>query len=195
MKNIVCLILCLNVCFAWSQVGIGTTDPQEALEVQGSIRMVDGNEQKNQILVSDSDGTGSWTNVNDGVRTRIIRQINGGPSTEVTLWTHPEGIIVLFNPATEVVTVENNTGDANSVYWNIATIGGGESTNTTQTAQYNFRFINNGASFTHDLTGGSQNRGLFTIIASDQNNQLDGFVMNIVFYDDDINGMVQYWDN
>jgi inorganic pyrophosphatase len=41
-------------------VGIGTQTPNEALEVNGSIRMTDGNEGDGKILISDADGTASW---------------------------------------------------------------------------------------------------------------------------------------
>lgn len=41
-------------------VGIGTTTPQEELHVQGSIRMVDGNQQAGYVATSDANGTMSW---------------------------------------------------------------------------------------------------------------------------------------
>lgn len=41
--------------------GIGTTDPQEKLHVDGSVRMVDGNEAVGFIPVSDANGTMTWT--------------------------------------------------------------------------------------------------------------------------------------
>jgi len=50
-------------------VGIGTSSPEETLHVEGTIRMVDGNESAGRKMMSDVDGTGSWTDVatiNDG---------------------------------------------------------------------------------------------------------------------------------
>ena len=44
-----------------ANVGIGIATPTEKLHVEGSIRMVDGNEGVGKILVSDADGVGSWT--------------------------------------------------------------------------------------------------------------------------------------
>jgi len=41
-------------------VGIGTTSPTEKLEVNGSIKMVDGNEVNGRYMVSDANGVGSW---------------------------------------------------------------------------------------------------------------------------------------
>ena len=43
-------------------LGIGTTNPNEKLEINGSIRITDGSEGTGKILVSDANGTGTWTN-------------------------------------------------------------------------------------------------------------------------------------
>ncbi len=42
-------------------VGIGTTTPEDKLHVDGSIRMVDGNQTAGYIPVSDANGTMTWT--------------------------------------------------------------------------------------------------------------------------------------
>ncbi|MCB0641600.1 MAG: hypothetical protein KDC44_08170, partial [Phaeodactylibacter sp.] len=42
-------------------VGISTLSPSEALEVNGNIRMTDGNEQAGYVMASDINGTASWT--------------------------------------------------------------------------------------------------------------------------------------
>ncbi|MCI5056404.1 MAG: hypothetical protein MRY83_09875, partial [Flavobacteriales bacterium] len=42
-------------------VGIATATPAEQLHVEGSIRMVDGNEANGYVMVSDANGTGTWT--------------------------------------------------------------------------------------------------------------------------------------
>jgi Chaperone of endosialidase/Head domain of trimeric autotransporter adhesin len=41
--------------------GIGSSTPQDKLHVVGKIRMVDGNEAAGKILVSDANGTATWT--------------------------------------------------------------------------------------------------------------------------------------
>lgn len=41
-------------------VGINTTDPQETLHVNGTIRIVDGNEAEGKVLISDANGSGTW---------------------------------------------------------------------------------------------------------------------------------------
>ncbi|MCI5056447.1 MAG: hypothetical protein MRY83_10090 [Flavobacteriales bacterium] len=43
-------------------LGIGTTSPDEELHIEGSIRMVDGNQANGRVLVSDANGTATWTN-------------------------------------------------------------------------------------------------------------------------------------
>ena len=50
----------INGTTSTSLVGIGTTAPAERLHVVGSIRMVDGNQALNKVLVSDANGTASW---------------------------------------------------------------------------------------------------------------------------------------
>jgi len=44
-------------------VGIGTTTPHEKLEVNGHIRMIDGNEAANTVMVGNALGTASWVNI------------------------------------------------------------------------------------------------------------------------------------
>lgn len=44
-------------------VGIGTDDPLDRLHVNGSIRMVDGNQGAGRFMVSNVNGTGSWQTV------------------------------------------------------------------------------------------------------------------------------------
>ena len=46
--------------YAGGNVGIGTLTPLAKLHIVGSIRMVDGNQGINKIMVSDANGTGSW---------------------------------------------------------------------------------------------------------------------------------------
>lgn len=41
-------------------VGIGVSNPQEKLHIDGNIRMVDGNQATGKIMTSDANGTASW---------------------------------------------------------------------------------------------------------------------------------------
>ena len=178
-----------NISIIWAQVGIGTTNPQEELEVQGSVRIVDGNQGQDKTLVSDTNGTGSWQNINDGVKTRIIRSIG---NVDPTLWSHPRGIDVPFNTGDEIITVTNNTGD--SVHnWNIVIEGDSRTASGSNGFdRYIKNFRKDGESISIDL--GDVNSGWFRIIASRQDLKKRGFIMNIVYYGQDFNGMVQYWD-
>ena len=45
------------------KVGIGTITPNEKLEVNGHIRMTDGNEATNTVMVGDAAGTASWVDI------------------------------------------------------------------------------------------------------------------------------------
>ncbi|MCI5058782.1 MAG: phage tail protein, partial [Flavobacteriales bacterium] len=51
-------------------VGIATATPAEQLHVEGSIRMVDGNQTDGDVMVSDANGTASWQPV--GVPTGAV---------------------------------------------------------------------------------------------------------------------------
>ena len=53
-------------------VGIGTSTPNERLEVNGHIRMTDGNQAANTVMVGNVSGTASWANIStiqDGIGT------------------------------------------------------------------------------------------------------------------------------
>ena len=189
------MFLILQTGFA--QVGIGTTnpDPNVMLDVNGKVKVTDGNQGENKVLVSDATGTATWSNETDGVKTRVIRQLNFGANSEVVLWTHPAGIEVRFDAETETVTVENISGD-DTHYWDVAIYGGATGRNSIEATNYKTNYFRDDG--THDLLYfdlGGYNIGWFNIIAVDQNNELDGFNMSIIYYDDNINGMVQFWDN
>jgi len=197
MKKIIFIILLGSFQAISAQIGIGTTTPTPGtmLDVSGTVKIQDGTEGENKILVSDATGKSQWKNETDGVKTRIIRQINGGTSTEVILWSHPAGIVVKFDPSTEKVTVENNTGDATH-YWDVVIEGDARTASgnsNTGVDRYKKRYIVDGETLFFDL--GDVDSGWFNIVAADQNNEKDGFIMHIVYYNDDLNGIVQYWNN
>ena len=175
-------------------VGIGTNTPAEKLDVTGSIRMTDGNQADGYVMVSDANGTASWQDITGGVKTSLIRAINGG-NVNTVIYTHPENIEVSFNPGSELVTVENKSTDATH-YWNVTIIGGATGRESVETTNYKADYIRDDG--TNDLLSfdlGNNNMGWFDIICTDQNNEQDGFIIHVVYYGDDINGTVQYWDN
>ncbi|WGK66291.1 hypothetical protein [Croceiramulus getboli] len=57
-------------------VGIGTNNPQETLQVEGSLRYVDGNQAAGSVLTSDANGTAIWqAPASTGV---MMRRYSGG---------------------------------------------------------------------------------------------------------------------
>jgi len=48
-------------------IGVGTTTPTEQLEVNGSIKIIDGTEGAGKVLTSDANGKGAWENPVDNV--------------------------------------------------------------------------------------------------------------------------------
>ena len=196
MKIYSLLIFIFLVQISWGQVGIGVPNPTESLEVVGSIKMVDGNQSDGKVLVSDANGKAEWKELNDGLKTVIINNINQGTG-EVLVWNHPDNIEVRFkitNPNNDMVIVENKSTDATN-YWNVMITGGATGKGTLENVNYKANFIRDDGIddiFSFDL--GTNLTGWFKIICTNQNNAKDGFIMNIMFYDDDINGIVQYWD-
>lgn len=58
------------------KVGISTSSPSEALEINGSLKITDGNQGNGKVFISDAGGKGSWTdpavlNDNDWVETTV----------------------------------------------------------------------------------------------------------------------------
>ncbi|KPA10462.1 hypothetical protein MHK_009333, partial [Candidatus Magnetomorum sp. HK-1] len=51
-----------------ARIGIGTSDPEEELEVVGSVKIVDGSQGSGKVFVSDESGVGSWDYVNNVVK-------------------------------------------------------------------------------------------------------------------------------
>ncbi len=60
-------------------IGIGTTSPNANLQVNGTMRYVDGNQSANRILVSDANGNASWVDFNT-----LLDLVNVGKSEAIT---------------------------------------------------------------------------------------------------------------
>lgn len=97
-----------------SRVGIGTNAPAEELEVQGSIRMVDGNQAAGYIPVSDANGTMTWTDpstIDDGDWTVSGNNVHLSGSGNVGIGTtSPSYILSLGGDANRTVGIERSTG-------------------------------------------------------------------------------------
>ena len=58
-----------------SKIGIGTSNPTAKLHVNGSLRIVDGNQGANKVLTSDANGNASWKEV-DANKSVIFRSFD-----------------------------------------------------------------------------------------------------------------------
>jgi hypothetical protein len=101
-----------------NNVGIGTTAPASKLHVVGSIRMVDGNQAANRVMVSDANGTASWAAASTLSPNKII---DADADTKIQVEESADEDIIRFDMGgTEYFTMVNgrinvlNTG--NSVY-------------------------------------------------------------------------------
>ncbi len=83
MKNIFFLFISLmafNITFA-QNVGVGTTTPQAKLDVSGTLRVNDGTQGLNKILVSDATGIASWQSI-----VTVETNSSGGSSGGSSIW-------------------------------------------------------------------------------------------------------------
>jgi hypothetical protein len=58
-------------------VGLGTTNPTEKLEVNGKIKITDGTQGNGKVLVSDANGAGTWTTTNS-IKPAVKGEFIGG---------------------------------------------------------------------------------------------------------------------
>jgi uncharacterized protein (TIGR02145 family) len=83
MKNIFFLFISLmafNITVA-QNVGIGTTTPQAKLDVNGTLRVNDGTQGANKILVSNATGIASWQSI-----ATVETNSSGGSSQDSPVW-------------------------------------------------------------------------------------------------------------
>jgi hypothetical protein len=77
-------------------VGIGTTNPLDKLHLVGNIRMVDGNQAANKVMVSDANGTASWANATSLTVTETDPQVSSVTTNQLPKWngtTLTDGIV------------------------------------------------------------------------------------------------------
>jgi hypothetical protein len=91
------------------KVGIGTGSPAEKLHVEGSIRMVDGNQQAGYIATSDANGTMIWSNPEGLIETVTLVTLdtllgsaptNGTPLQDASQESGPSGFTFLVGEST-----------------------------------------------------------------------------------------------
>ena len=83
--------------YVTGNVGIGATVPTERLEVQGSVKIVDGTQGLNKVLTSDAAGKASWKNVGLGAPgTASSWSANALTPPEI----YPNGSIQTYGPFT-----------------------------------------------------------------------------------------------
>jgi uncharacterized protein (TIGR02145 family) len=84
MKNLFLILLgqlIINITFAQGNVGIGTTSPTAKLDVIGAIKITDGTQGANKILVSDATGLASWQSI-----LTVETNSSGGSSQGSSVW-------------------------------------------------------------------------------------------------------------
>lgn len=117
---------------ASGNVGIMTPNPQDALHVQGSIRMVDGNQADGYIPVSDVNGTMVWTDptsISDGDWTLNGNDIYSANSGNVGIGTiSPDkelSVVGIVRGANDVAETEYTEIGHGGLHGYINTVGDG----------------------------------------------------------------------
>ncbi|RZA01015.1 MAG: hypothetical protein EOP47_12225 [Sphingobacteriaceae bacterium] len=106
MKYILFVTLVLNIHFSFAQnVGIGTTTPTAKLQVNGTLKIVNGSQGEGKVLTSDAAGLATWKVPEKSIfkATGFVQAVTVAPSVGIILkdWK----------------TVEINVG-ANSIFVN-----------------------------------------------------------------------------
>ncbi|SDX51707.1 hypothetical protein SAMN05444411_106121 [Lutibacter oricola] len=103
-----------------ANIGIGTSDPTEKLQVNGSVKIVDGTEGDGKVLTSDSNGKASWKSnttvyvgqfIISATGNKIITGLPFKPSS-ITFVAHAN--VETLDMDTDNAAGDNNKGLANS---------------------------------------------------------------------------------
>ncbi|MBK7752438.1 MAG: hypothetical protein IPI41_07465 [Flavobacteriales bacterium] len=123
--------------------GIGSSTPAARLHVVGNIRMVDGNQAAGRVLVSDANGTGTWTDpltVASGTAWTLTGNAGTNPATNFLGTTDAQPLRLrvgnsfagqLSNTATGVVSYGLGAGAVNTGNRNTFVGSGAGDANTT----------------------------------------------------------------
>jgi hypothetical protein len=101
-------------------VGIGTTAPTAKLDVNGSVKIVDGTQGVGKIFVSDANGLGSWQSpaqtkeilaLGNSASQGVLTGVAAGGSSSVTNFTQIVNTIAgsSFNATTDVISLPQGT--------------------------------------------------------------------------------------
>ena len=94
-------------------VGLGVTNPTELLHVNGSIRMVDGNQQAGYVPVSDANGKMIWTNPSSITTTVQTNISDADNDTKIQVEKNADEDIIRFDlGGTEQLKISNNANGA-----------------------------------------------------------------------------------
>lgn len=108
-------------------MGIGTTNPAQKLDVSGRIRMNDGTQGTNKVMTSDGVGSGSWQNIGSIIQTwQTANSCTGGSCYVENVGTS----FVPISSITTTITVSSRTrlmisAVVNMKVWQLASVIGG----------------------------------------------------------------------
>jgi len=144
------------------KVGIGTTTPNEKLEVNGHIRMTDGNQADNTIMIGNADGTASWANIS------IIKDNNSTDDQVLSssIGTAKKTIILnLENGGSTTINIEDGDADDTNELLISAELNGTTLllTDEVGTLSVDLSSLNNTGSDNQQITDFSLNKNILTL--------------------------------
>ncbi len=151
----------VNGSTASTNVGIGTTAPAQRLHVVGNIRMEDGNQAAGRVLVSNANGTATWTDplaVATGLAWTLTGNVGTNPATNFLGTTDAQPLRLrtantfagnVSNTPTGLVSLGLSAGPTNTGLSNTFVGGTAGVANTTGT---NNTFLGQGAGAANTTT-------------------------------------------
>ncbi|KPA11983.1 conserved hypothetical protein, secreted, partial [Candidatus Magnetomorum sp. HK-1] len=95
-----------------AQIGIGTNSPEEALEVVGSVKIVDGNQGSGKVLISDANGKASWQTISTDISDGSITAPKLAGSDSAALTNGTSGKLLSSNGDGSFSWVDGSSGDS-----------------------------------------------------------------------------------
>ncbi len=123
-------------------VGIGTTNPTAKLEVAGTLKIADGTQGVNKVLISDAAGNASWQSLGSNAGYKYCKQITAGGAgaftipagvTEVMveLWGAGSGGVISSNSISFSAQIRNFGGTSGGYASTTQTVTPGSTLNYT----------------------------------------------------------------